>query len=152
MHCAASLGHKTLCALLLHFGADPNIENFIKTGVEEDDEEDRENGQTVFDVAANDEVSCLLIRIDVAPALRLLLLLPSLLYKVRYLMFNVFFLQIRSILSASPEEWAKVYQSCSAIVTELKSGDSRDTNEATVVTADSIFLDSGINITDLNIS
>ncbi|CAL8106457.1 unnamed protein product [Orchesella dallaii] len=113
LHCAASLGHKTQCAILLHFGADPTIENYIRHGTEEEDDEESENGQTVFDVAANDE--------------------------------------IKNILKASPEDWSKVYQSCIALISELNSTE-RETHEAKVLTADSIFLDSGINITDLNIS
>jgi hypothetical protein len=100
---------------LLHFGADPTIENHIRTGSEDDEEEEGENGQTVIDVAADEE--------------------------------------IRNILTALPEEWAKVYQSCSTIVSELKSAEQSDSqHDLKGITADSIFLDSGINITDLNIS
>lgn len=58
MHCAASLGHTKLCALLLHFGSDPSIENYIRPSTEEGDEEEQ-NGQTALQVAANDEVSFL---------------------------------------------------------------------------------------------
>lgn len=56
LHCAASLGHTKLCALLLHFGSDLNIENYIRPSSEDGDEEEQ-NGQTALQVAANDEVN-----------------------------------------------------------------------------------------------
>jgi len=77
LHCAANSGFTTLCALLMHYGGDPGVENHVRRTPETDDDdndveqpqpapaaaveadndgEERLSGHTVYDVAASDQV------------------------------------------------------------------------------------------------
>ncbi|XP_021944196.2 nuclear factor NF-kappa-B p105 subunit [Folsomia candida] len=72
LHSAAHSGFTTLCALLMHYGADPMVENHVRKETDEEEEDnnggdntnnsssssddDRLSGQTVFDITSSDQV------------------------------------------------------------------------------------------------